>query len=179
MGLHLTETATTWHAIVLFFFLMKNWVLDFSLAEFPGAGYFSFITNLAHFNLIPSPWYMSLSLQDKFIWVQFSHLKLIGCLPHYPDWSVDCLLFIFLITKKINLQRKDQRRHCVLHCERWCSYWEAHLPPFIYFWVALFYLNVIAFWTSEVLTESLNTLIHSRFHWDHCRFRPEVLRIFS
>lgn len=100
-GLHLTETATTWHSILLFFFLMKNWVLGFSLAEFPGAGYFSFITNLAHFNLILSPWYMSLSLQGKFIWVQFSPLKLIGCLPHYPDWSVDCLLFIFLITKKL------------------------------------------------------------------------------
>lgn len=44
---------------------------------------------------------MSFSLQGKFIRVQFSHLKLISCLPHYPDWSVDCVLFIFLITKKL------------------------------------------------------------------------------
>lgn len=87
--------------LVLIFVLRKIWVLAFSLAEFPGAVYFSFITNLANFYLILSPWYMSLSLQEKFIRVLFSHSKLIGCLPHYPDWSVDCLLFIFLITKKL------------------------------------------------------------------------------
>lgn len=105
----------------------KTRATNISLAEFPDACCFSFITKLAHFNLILSSWYMRLSLQGKFIWVQFSHFKLIGCFQHYPDWSVDCVLFIFLIKKKLICKRyiKEDGLFSTVRDEVvWCSHWE-------------------------------------------------------
>lgn len=90
----------------------KTGATSISLAEFPDTCCFRFITKLAHFNLILSSWYMRLSLQGKFIWVQFSHFKLISCFQHYPDRSVDCVLFIFLIKKKLICKRYIKKIVC-------------------------------------------------------------------
>lgn len=109
------------------FLLLKNWSHQHLAGQSPSAWCFHFITTLAHFNLILSSWYMGVSWQAKFIWVQASHFELIGRFPHYPGWSVDCVLFIFLITKKLICKgkiKRDSLFSMVRDGVFWSSRWE-------------------------------------------------------